>query len=98
MQMYCHQALHNDIQKFAKDRDISKSAAIKLLVERSLNTQNTAPTESLDHIHSSLDALLHCASFTRVLITEIVNNDGLHLDQADVRERVNKLIERYVST
>jgi predicted XRE-type DNA-binding protein len=95
VQLHCSKHLYKQIKNFAEQRGLSQSAAARILVERSINSTNDEISSRLDEQHRLLNLILHASSASRILAAEAVSKSGSTLDADELRERVNKLVERY---
>lgn len=97
VQLHCSKQMHLEIKRFAEQRGLSESAATRVLVERTLNSQNDDISLRLDELFQLVSSVLHASSAARVLAAESALQAGSTLSGDDLKERVAKIIERYKS-
>jgi hypothetical protein len=87
--------MHTEISNFADQRGLSQSAAARVLIDRSLCSENDAVSSQLNELVRLVKAVLHAASASRILASEAVKQAGSNLSGEELIERVSRLLERY---
>ena len=87
--------MHNEINNFSQERGLSQSAAARVLIDRSLSSQNDSISAQLAELNRLVKAVLHASSASRILASEAAKGAGSNLTGEELIERVSRLLERY---
>ena len=95
VQVHCDKQMHQEVKQLAEARGLSRSQAVRLLVEKALADQGGKIDYRLDAIERKIESALHAATAARVIATESAQAAGAELNSEQLRERIDALLERY---
>jgi hypothetical protein len=95
LQLHCSRVMHAEISEIAQRSGVSQSAAARALIDRALYTRNDQMDQRLTQQEAYLEAVLHTAAATRVLVTDLAQHAGVTPTPDNFRERISRIIERY---
>ncbi len=98
VQVHCDKQMHQEIKKLAAERGLSRSQAVRLLVEKALTDQGGKIDYRLEEIDLKLESVLRAATAARVIATASAEAAGVELDKEEINKRIAKILKNYTRT